>query len=210
MNLGRVGLGVPIVVLAGCALVGQTSPSVVAPTYSPASMATASPTATPTATPTNPPTTPPTQLPTAEPTPSPTVPPYPVGRRPPDGLLASGGESIAGSLGSFCWNDCADGPTAPKETLPELIASGDTLAFAMEDGTLIYEWYAHYSTWSNSSVTLLGSGCCWVDPYSSEPHPPAVDHVEFPAPPPGDWVVHVSVWFAWGDAFYAWRVEVPS
>lgn len=201
MSRDRFGLSVPIFVLAGCALVGQASPSVVAPTEPPAATATTSPTGTPT--------TPPIQAPTADPTPRPTT-LTPSGHRPPDGLLASGGEPIAGSLGSFCWNDCRDGPTAPKRTLPGLSASEDTLVFAMEDGTLFYEWYAHYSAQSNSRVTELGHGCCWVDPNSSEPQPPALDRIDFPAPPPGDWVVHVSVWFAWGDAFYAWRVQVPD
>jgi hypothetical protein len=125
-------------------------------------------------------------------------------------MLWAGGEPVAGSLGSFCWNDtCVDGPTAPKSTLPELTASESTLEFAMENGELIYEWYAHYSSGSNSAVTKLGGGCCWAPP-DSPSRPPGLDQIQFPTPPPGDWVVHVSVWFEWGDAFYAWHVTVPD
>lgn len=115
-----------------------------------------------------------------------------------------------GSLGSFCWNTCRDGPTAPKSTLPKLTASDPTLAFTMEDGTLIYEWWAHYSAQSNGRVTELGHGCCSLDPNSPASQPPALDRIQFPTPPPGDWVLHVSVFFEWGDAFYAWRVKVPG
>lgn len=125
--------------------------------------------------------------------------------------MTTGDDEIAGWLGTFCWNDtCRDGPTAPKSTLPKLTATDDTLAFAMEDGTLFYEWWASYSAQSNGRVTELGHDCCALDPNSSASQPPGLDRIEFPAPPPGDWVVHVSVYYEWGDASYAWHVKVPD
>lgn len=128
---------------------------------------------------------------------------------PPDGMLLSQGDAIAGFLGTFCWIDsCRDAPMSPpKSTLPKITADHTTLGFALEDGTLFYEWWAFYSSQSNGKVTKLGHGGEYFDQDAS-PAPPALDGIDFPAPPPGDWVVEISVYFASGDASYSWHVVV--
>jgi hypothetical protein len=94
-------------------------------------------------------------------------------------------------------------------TLPKLAAIDGTLGFALKNGTLFYEWWASYSAQSMGRVTQLGHGGGDFDPDSSETQPPALSQIDFPTPPSGDWVVHVSVYFASGDASYAWHLSVP-
>jgi hypothetical protein len=82
------------------------------------------------------------------------------------------------------------------------------MVFALADGTLFYEWSASYASTSNGAVTELGHGGADFDPDSSASQPPALDAIDFGAPPSGGWVVHVRVSFASGDASYAWHVTV--
>jgi hypothetical protein len=146
----------------------------------------------------------PTEAPTAGPTLQPTAPPR-TGQKPPDGVLASGKGDSAGWLGTFCWNDtCRDaGYIAPKDELPALAADGNSeLTFSLVDGTQFAGWTASYSQGSNGPVTELGEGGDLYDTASVD----ELASASFPAPPPGDWVVHVGIYFTDGDAFYVWHV----
>ncbi|HLB44408.1 MAG TPA: hypothetical protein VJK49_03405 [Candidatus Limnocylindrales bacterium] len=194
------GVAATALVVLACGLAGRGA------TQAPASPTPASPSE---ATPSPTPQPSPTIEPTTEASPPSTLDPA---DRPPDGILSAGSDDATGWLGTYCWaSTCADAPqTPPKDSLPALEVDGQTtLSFILSDATSFYEWHASYAAASNGEQTPLGEGGADYDPYSSATPPPDLQKADFPAPPSGDWAVHVSLTFVAGDARYAWHVIVP-
>ncbi|MEO6351333.1 MAG: hypothetical protein ABIP53_11845 [Candidatus Limnocylindrales bacterium] len=128
---------------------------------------------------------------------------------PPAGFLEFAGTSVEGFAGSFCWDGtCGDVLSVPpKDGLPFVEAPGDTLEFSVADGAFI-GWSASYGP-DASNFQQLATGGSLDDPDanpSSDPSP--LSFARFTAPPVGDWIIHVSVRFADGDAIYWWHVSV--
>lgn len=125
---------------------------------------------------------------------------------PPDGLLATGATEVAGWLGTYCYgNTCRDTMTIPKHELPQLTMAADgQLTFSLAGGTAFAGWIAGYSSGSNGPTTELARGGDLSDSGTGD----RLTSATFPAPPPGDWALHVDLYFADGDAFYSWRVTI--
>jgi hypothetical protein len=81
---------------------------------------------------------------------------------------------------------------------------GGDLTFSLAKGTQFAGWIASYSRRWNGTTTELGTGGDIHGLSSSD----QLKTISFSAPPPGDWVVYVQIYFAGADAFYAWQVTV--
>ena len=130
---------------------------------------------------------------------------------PPDGLLGSGSESVAGKLGSYCYgNTCLDiAKWPPKFVLPHLVAGRRLLEFQLRNGEKFVGWRASYSANPNEGRSdTLGQGGESFDPDANQPAADRFASAQFDAPPAGDWVVWLKIDLAGGDLSYAWRVTV--
>ena len=178
------------------------------PSSSPAVSATASRVASTGAT-----TTPsPTVAPTATPTRTAAVRATPVATldAPPDGALGYSDFADVGWLGSYCWHGlCADvAEIPPKPELPEIrVPTRESVIFSLEDGEFV-RWIAQYGAASASLVTFADGGQPFDPDKASNGPVPVMEGVEFEAPPAGDWIVRVQVFFEDGDASYYWHAIV--
>ena len=133
------------------------------------------------------------------------------GSHPPAGLLTSGGDEVAGQLGSYCYlNTCADiGGWPAKSELPLLTVTTGNVGFALESKETFLSWSASYNDKANDDqATELDKGGQSFDPDSSSSVPPQIEEAVIDAPPAGDWVMWVWVDLESGDLSYAWHVIV--
>ncbi len=130
-------------------------------------------------------------------------------QEPPDALLSlDGGPGTDGTLGSFCFfetggsADCGD-VGAPLDLDPISFSGGEDATVTLaDDSARIQRWRVEISAYPDGAETAA---------YESERPHPDVTEIEFTAPPPGDWRVHVSLDLTTatgsGDAFYEWRLS---
>lgn len=189
-----------VVVVTAC---GTGGPPTASPP--PASSATSPPTASLPASP---------AAPTLEATVSPptTSEPSSTTNPPPTGSIVADGETVDGWLGSYCWQGlCADVPQIPAmDDLPRIVPMPEErLTFALAGGATFNSWRASYWTAGNETPLTLGEGGEGFDP-DAQPSAaaPALNEVEFVAPPGGDSSVHVQVFFPEGDLSYYWHAAV--
>ncbi len=128
---------------------------------------------------------------------------------PPDALLSlDGGPSTVGTLGSFCFFEtggsggCGD-VGEPLDLDPTPFTGGeDAMVTLDDDSARIQRWRVEISAYPDGAETAS---------YESERPHPDVTEIQFMAPPPGDWRVHVSLDLTTatgsGDAFYEWRLS---
>jgi hypothetical protein len=112
-------------------------------------------------------------------------------------IAEEGGDPVVGDLGSFTWqNSGSDSPWIPGT--PIRVGAGEHLTLSLADPVAIENWQADYVPRADlQAVPSVGLGEGTAEPIS------------FDAPPPGQWSVSVSVWFAvGGSAAYYWSVEV--
>ena len=112
-------------------------------------------------------------------------------------LAVDGGDPVVGQLGSFTWmNSGSDAPWLPGS--PIHVGAGEPLLLVLSEPVGIANW-----TVNRAPAGTDGSDVIGMAEGSGAP-------VTFPAPPPGAWSVHVSVWFGddLGSAAYFWLMEV--
>ena len=130
---------------------------------------------------------------------------------PPQGLLRSGGNVLAGRLGSYCYRDgCADiGAWPPRPDLPLLAETSNSLSFELGNREAFAAWSASYGPRSNGPPSgTLGQGGENFDPDANTTPATRFREITFPRPPAGDWVVWVRLTLENGDLEYAWNVPV--
>lgn len=157
------------------------------------------------------PTTGPTVAPTAfgGPTPAPSLPAsadpsataaatiQPSAQPPNASLAVDGGDAVTGQLGSYTWNGGgSDSPWLPGA--PIAVGAGERLVLTLGEGVIASDWTARRVV----AGTIDGSGAVGLGDGQGP--------VAFPAPPPGEWSVQVTVRFAGdlGSAAYYWQVTV--
>lgn len=154
-----------------------------------------------------------TATPAATPTAAPvTHPPRPTESAPPGGFLG-GGETdpVEGWQGSYCWHGtCADAATIPAiDDLPSVLTSDSEMEFSLSDSATFVKWRATYASDDADEPVTLGQGGEGFDPDAvASPGAESLAIVRFAAPPAGDSVVFVQVFFDGGDLSYAWHVSV--
>ena len=128
---------------------------------------------------------------------------------PPDALLSlDGGTRTKGTLGSFCFFETGGSGGCgavggPLDLEPMSFSGGEDATVTLyDDSARIQRWMVEISPYPDGPEAASGE--------SERPHPD-VKEIEFSAPPPGDWRVHVSLDFTTatgsGDAFYEWRLS---
>ena len=127
---------------------------------------------------------------------------------PPPSLVLSAGDAGAhdGRVGGWTWLDHGDAsPFLPARILPSIeIAAGTPLEARLGDGTQVTSWTAAYARAEDEAgINLVELG-------RDENLIPPIDTIAFPAPPPGDWVLEVSVWYSdnRGSGAYYWHLIV--
>lgn len=127
---------------------------------------------------------------------------------PPPSLVLSAGNAGAheGRVGGWAWIDHGDAsPFLPARVLPPIeVAAGTSLEAWLADGTQIASWSAAYARAEDEAGLNL------VELGRQEELLPPLDKIGFAAPPPGDWVLEVSVWYSEnrGSGAYYWHLIV--
>lgn len=153
-----------------------------------------------------------TAPPVATPTAPDTHPPRPTESVPPGGFLG-GGETdpVEGWRGSYCWHGtCADAAAIPAiDDLPSVHISDSEMEFSLSHRATFVKWRATYTSDEADEPVTLGQGGEGFDPDAvRSPGAESLATVRFAAPPAGDSVVFVQVFFDGGDLSYAWHVSV--
>jgi hypothetical protein len=126
-------------------------------------------------------------------------------------MLAIEDSRVEGWLGTYCWEaSCVDVlRPPPPETMPLLeVAAGRQLSFELGAEAKFVSWNAVYGRGPATNLMPLASGGSDYDPDTSATPPTLLSRAAFAAPPPGDWMVLMQVFFVGGDAQYGWHVVV--